>query len=127
MPHDESTDNTQPLSVGVLDAAARLMQVLAPQERAALVLKEVFDMSLDQIAEILGTSVGAIKAALHRGRNLLEESRDLRPSRRPKPSATLVECFVERLNASDLPGLLALMLDSATIELWASSWKMGKS
>ena len=37
----------------VRDAAARMMQMLAPQERAALVLKEVFDLSLDEIAKIL--------------------------------------------------------------------------
>jgi RNA polymerase sigma-70 factor (ECF subfamily) len=116
----------KPDTVGVRDAAERLMQILAPQERAALVLKEVFDMSLDEIAEILGTSVGAVKAALHRGRRLLEKSRDARPSRRPIPSAALVGLFVERLNASDLPGLLALMLDSATIDMPGNLVEVGR-
>jgi RNA polymerase sigma-70 factor (ECF subfamily) len=99
------------------DAAARMMQMLAPQERAALVLKEVFDLSLDETSKILGTSIGAVKSALHRGRNLLEDSDAAPPSRRPMPPAALVDRFVERLNASDLPGLLALMLDTATIEM----------
>ncbi len=116
----------QPDSREVRDAGARLMQMLAPQERAALVLKEVFDMSLDEIAETVGTSVGAIKAALHRGRNRLDESSDAAPSRRPPPSAALVDSFVERLNASDLPGLLALMLDTATVEMLGSSVEVGR-
>jgi glutathione S-transferase len=36
-----------------------LLGELSPQERAAIVLKEVFDMSLEEIADSLATSVGA--------------------------------------------------------------------
>jgi RNA polymerase sigma-70 factor (ECF subfamily) len=111
------TADATPEKSEVRDAASRMMQILAPQERAALVLKEVFDLSLDEIAKILGTSIGAVKSALHRGRALLEEKQDAPSSHRPRPSAALVDRFVERLNASDLPGLLALMLDTATIEI----------
>jgi RNA polymerase sigma-70 factor, ECF subfamily len=49
------------------------MSQVAPQERAAVVLKEVFDFTLEQIAEVLSTTVGAVKSALHRGRARLEE------------------------------------------------------
>ncbi len=110
----------------VRDAGARLMQMLAPQERATLVLKEVFDMSLDEIAQALGTSVGAVKAALHRGRSRLDESPGAPPSRRPVPSAALVDRFIERLDASDLPGLLALMLDTATIDMPGNLMEVGR-
>ena len=102
------------------------MQMLAPQERAALVLKEVFDLSLDETAEVLGTSVGAVKAALHRGRSRLDESPGAAPSRRPTPSAALVDRFIERLNASDLPGLLALMLDTAAIDMPGNLMEVGR-
>ena len=112
---------------GVRDAASRLMQMLAPQERAALVLKEVFDMSLEEISETLGTSAGAVKAALHRGRSSLADSSDAGVKRRPIPSAAIVERFVERLNASDLPGLLALMLDSATVEIPGNLVEVGRT
>lgn len=50
------------------EAGARLIQRLAPQERAALLLRESFDMSLEEIAGLLATTTGAVKAALHRGR-----------------------------------------------------------
>ena len=43
------------------DAAAHLIGRLAPQERAAVVLKDVFDFTLAEIAESLSTSVGAVK------------------------------------------------------------------
>jgi len=109
----------------VRDAAAALMQTLTPQERAAFLLKEVFDMRLDQIAEVLATSVGAVKAALHRGRKRLEAA-PAPASRRPAPSEKLVDRFIERLNAADLQGLLALMLDSATIDMVGNLLEVGR-
>lgn len=99
---------------GVRNAAAQLMETLAPQERAALVLKDVFDMSLKEIAETLSTTENAVKAALHRGRAALKEPG---APRRRSASPALVEKFVRCLDASDLDGLLALMLDTATIEM----------
>jgi RNA polymerase sigma-70 factor (ECF subfamily) len=109
----------------VRDAATTLMHKLGPQERAAFLLKEVFDMSLEQIAEVLATSVGAVKAALHRGRRRLEAT-PRTASRRATPSASLVDRFVERLNAADLQGLLALMLDSATIDMIGNLLEVGR-
>jgi RNA polymerase sigma-70 factor (ECF subfamily) len=100
--------------LAVRAAASRLMAQLSPQERAALVLKEVFDFSLSEIAELLATSPNAVKAALHRGRDRLKDGAPARPRAAPKP---LVDAFVDRLNAADLPGLLKLMLDEAVIQM----------
>jgi RNA polymerase sigma-70 factor (ECF subfamily) len=118
--------DAKPDAADVRDAAASLMQAFPPQERAALVLKEVFDLSLDEIAEILGTSVGAVKAALHRARGNLKDAEGAPRSQRPRPPAALVGRFVERLNTSDLPGLLALMLDTATIEMPGNLVEVGR-
>src|SRR5439155_1448580 len=41
----------------VRDAGTVLLQRLAPQERAAVVLKELFDYRLEEIAEVLATTV----------------------------------------------------------------------
>src|SRR4051812_1558922 len=43
------------------EAAGTLLVTLSPQERAAVVLKDVFDLSLDEIAEALASTPGAIK------------------------------------------------------------------
>ena len=115
----------------VRDAASRLIETLSPQERAAFLLKEVFDMSLDEIAEMLVTSVGAVKTALHRGRKRLDQAKDLdtvsmSSVRRLSVSPALVDRFVERLNASDLPGLLDLMLDTATVEEVGNLLEVGR-
>ena len=55
------------------DAGATVLQRLAPQERAAVVLKDVFEMSLEEIGDVLGTTIGAVKAAIHRGGSRLSE------------------------------------------------------
>jgi len=97
------------------DASDRLFQRLSPQERAALVLKDAFDMSLDEIAEILRTTRGAVKAALHRGRGRLAAP-DAEAAHRPRPSAALVDRFLTLYRAADVPGLVALMLEGGSIE-----------
>ncbi len=115
------------VSAEAREAGARLLQRLPPQERAALVLKDVFDMSLEEIAEMLRTSVGAVKAALHRGRERLRAEADPAEARRPRPSPALVERFIERLNASDLPAMLELMLDTASIETLGGLLEVGRA
>ncbi len=100
----------------VRDAGATLLQRLAPRERAAVILKDVFDMCLEESAEVLETTVGAVKSALHRGRERLREPEGDLASRRPVPSTPLVDRFVELFNAEDKPGLLKLVLDNATVE-----------
>ena len=76
---------SEPLAPGVERRAAReaagtLLAQLSPQERAAIVLKDVFELSLEEVAESLSTSVGAVKAALHRAWRASNERRtsDLR-------------------------------------------------
>jgi len=50
------------------------------------------------------TTIGAVKAALHRARERLRPEEDPPASRRAPPSPALVERFIERLNESDLSG-----------------------
>lgn len=100
----------------VRDAGATVLQRLAPQERAAVVLKDVFEMTLEEIGDVLGTTVGAVKAAIHRGRSRLQEPEGGAASLRPVPSAALVDQFVTAYNKLDLAGLLSLMLDTASVE-----------
>jgi RNA polymerase sigma-70 factor (ECF subfamily) len=90
-----------------------------------VVLKEAFDMSLEEIAELLATTTGAVKAALHRGRGRLREPEGAAASRRPLPSPQLVDRFIERYNARDFKGLTELMLDGATVENVGEAMQFG--
>ena len=108
------------------DAGTVLLQRLAPQERAAVVLKELFDYNLEEIAAMLGTTVGAVKAALHRGRARLREA-EAEVADRPLPSVALVDRFVAAYHAADIPGLLTLMLDTASVENVGCSLAVGRA
>jgi RNA polymerase sigma-70 factor, ECF subfamily len=96
------------------EAANTLVAQLAPQERAAVVLKDVFELSLEEIAEALSTTVGAVKAALHRGRSKLQEP-ELDTTRRAVPE--VITAFCAAFNAQDVAGMTALLLDHAAIEV----------
>lgn len=96
------------------EAARALMVRLAPQERAAVVLKEAFEFSLEEIAEILATTPGAVKAALHRGRVKLAEA-ETNLVKTPPPA--VLDAFCEAFNARDLERMTALLLESATVEI----------
>jgi RNA polymerase sigma-70 factor (ECF subfamily) len=108
------TSNPEQLTE-IRDAARQLLHRLSPQERAAVVLKDVFDFRLEEIATILQTTVGAIKAALHGGREKLATpsgTRAIAPM-----SEALLDQFVEAFNARDLDRLTALLRADAIGEV----------
>jgi RNA polymerase sigma-70 factor (ECF subfamily) len=89
---------------------------LVRRYKAAVVLKEVFDFTLEQIAEVLSTTVGAVKSALHRGRTRLQEVLGMRRVHRA-PSRELLDRFVAALNARDVEAVTDLLLDNTTLEV----------
>ena len=98
---------------GAREAAGTLLSQLSPQERAAVVLKDVFDLSLDEIAQALSTTVGAIKTALHRGRGKLVAPEAAEPS---AVAPAVLDAFCDAFNARDVDRLTALLLDTTTVE-----------
>jgi RNA polymerase sigma-70 factor (ECF subfamily) len=103
-------------------AASTLIASLAPRERAAVVLKDVFGLSLEETAEALSTSAGAIKAALHRGRGKLQATDvgELQPM-----AAPVLDAFCEAFNARDLERLTALLLDVSVVEVVGAATEYG--
>jgi RNA polymerase sigma-70 factor (ECF subfamily) len=108
VPDTAAPGGADPLEVR--DALGDLATLLAPQERAAVVLKDVFDYPLADIARILGTTVGAVKAALHRGRERLGAPA---AARRPQPDRAVIEALAAAFSAYDVERIVALLLDGA--------------
>jgi RNA polymerase sigma-70 factor (ECF subfamily) len=96
------------------EAAGTLIARLSPQERAAVVLKEVFELTLEEVADALSTTVGAVKAALHRGRGKLAQPE---PPESRAPTPAVLDAFCDAFNARDIDRLTALLLDNASIEV----------
>jgi RNA polymerase sigma-70 factor (ECF subfamily) len=117
---DEGTEARDP--VASREAAGTLIGQLSPQERAAVVLKDVFDLSLEEIAEALSTTTGAVKAALHRGRGKLVEPA-AEQTRTPAPG--VLDAFCSAFNAGDLERLTSLLLDTAVVEVVGATTQYG--
>jgi RNA polymerase sigma-70 factor (ECF subfamily) len=102
----------------VRDALAEVATLLPPQERAAVVLKDVFDLSLAEIAGMLDTTVGAVKAALHRGRGrLAEPDRRVELAARKPPQRAVVDALAAAFTAYDLDRLTELFASDGTSEV----------
>jgi RNA polymerase sigma-70 factor (ECF subfamily) len=103
------------LGVDVRAAAHALFLELPPKERAAVLLSDVMDFSLQETASMLKTTVGAVKAALHRGRSRLKAGE---PARRPATvPRDLVERFVAALRDRNLEAIRALCLADVTVDM----------
>jgi len=89
-----------------------LLERLTPLERAAFVLREVFDYGYPQIAEILGRSEASCRQLVTRARRHVEAGRprfDADPALRDE----LLERFLAAADRGDLAGLEALLAEDA--------------
>jgi RNA polymerase sigma factor (sigma-70 family) len=99
-------------------AALSCFLELAPAQRACVILKDVLDHSIDEIAAELSLSTPAVKAALHRGRVVLQGLTDA-PAPAPaarSPSPALLR-YADLFNARDWEGVRALLADDVRLDL----------
>jgi RNA polymerase sigma-70 factor (ECF subfamily) len=100
-------------------AIEHLVLTLPPKERACVLLKDVFDYSLEEIAALVDSTVGGVKAALNRGRSKLERLPE-RAASRPKATpelSQLLHHYVERFNRHDWDGLRELISADARLQV----------
>ncbi len=111
------------------EAIRELARLLGPRERAAVLLKDVFDFSLDETAAYLQTGVGATKALLHRAREKLAAKRPAAAAMPAAegPEAALLDRWCDAFNKRDLPALTALMLEDATAEVVGMVQEYGRN
>jgi RNA polymerase sigma-70 factor, ECF subfamily len=87
-------------------------------QRGCVILKDVLDHSIDEIAAELALSVPAVKAALHRGRAALQRSSDAPPST-PRSTAVspALKHYARLFGAHDWDGVRALLADDVRLDL----------
>ena len=110
-----------PVGRGIERAIERLVLALPPKERASVLLKDVLDYSLEEIAELVDSTVGGVKAALNRGRSKLASLPELsakpaRPASNPE-AEQLLGLYVERFNRNDWDGLRELITADARVRV----------
>ena len=107
----------EPVVLGIGQAVEHLVTSLPPKERACVLLKDVFDYSLEEIAELVDSTIGGVKAALNRGRTKLAASpAPAKSSRSTNPELTRVmQLYVDRFNRRDWDGVRELIRADARL------------
>jgi RNA polymerase sigma-70 factor (TIGR02957 family) len=96
------------LAESVSLAMLTVLETLAPVERAVFVLREVFDLPYDEIAEAVGKSPAAVRQTAHRARDHVAERR---PRQRVDAAeqAHVVSRFLRAVNTGDVQGLMDVL------------------
>ncbi|WP_244482952.1 MULTISPECIES: sigma-70 family RNA polymerase sigma factor [unclassified Mesorhizobium] len=116
---DEIVLPVEPAGPGAGRAIERLVVHLPPKERACVLLKDVFDHSLEEIAELVGSTSGGVKSALNRGRAklaALPAQQAAAPAHDPE-LARLLDRYVELFNRRDWDGVRAMASADARLRV----------
>jgi RNA polymerase sigma-70 factor (ECF subfamily) len=90
-----------------------LLERLAPDERAAFLLHDVFDVGYAEIASVLDRTEAACRQVVHRARDRVQSDRK-RFDVTESAKASLLQKFMTALEARDQQGLLNLFAPDAT-------------
>jgi RNA polymerase sigma-70 factor (ECF subfamily) len=115
----EAVSPVEPAALGVGEAVEHLIASLPPKERACVLLKDVFDYSLEEIAELVDSSIGGVKAALNRARTKLSASSPAaKPAQISSPELQKVmQLYVDRFNRRDWDGVRELISADARLNV----------
>src|SRR4051794_19608350 len=93
------------------------LQTLPPKQRAVLILKEVLCWQAAEIAELLDTTVASVNSALQRARATLGDADLSAPALADQADKELLARYVKAFEAYDIPGLVALLHEDASISM----------
>jgi RNA polymerase sigma-70 factor, ECF subfamily len=99
------------------------LQLMPPNQRAALILREVLGFSAQETAEILDTSIASVTSALQRARATVERELPARSQQETlralgeERSRELVARFVDAWNRADIPGIVAMLAEDASFSM----------
>ncbi|NUT92822.1 MAG: RNA polymerase sigma-70 factor [Saccharothrix sp.] len=96
------------LADSVSMAMLLVLETLSPTERAVFVLREVFDLGFDEIAEAVDKTPAAVRQVAHRARRHVAARRP-RGVVTPAESREVIEAFRRAVETGDLKGLLDIL------------------
>jgi len=98
---------------------------LTPAQRSCVILKDVLGDSLADIGPIVGLSVPAVKAALHRGRARLTALPTIGATA-PLPRSPVVTRYIELFNARDWDGVRAMLAEHVRLDVVSTIRRQGR-
>jgi RNA polymerase sigma-70 factor, ECF subfamily len=91
-----------------------VLERLAPEARAAFLLREVFDVDYDELARMIGKSEAACRQMVSRAKTQLRDERP-RHAVSPETHHRLLSGFAQALSRGDFASLNALLADDAEL------------
>ena len=102
------------LAESVSIAMLTVLETLTPTERAVFVLREVFDLPFDEIADATGKSAAAVRQIAHRARSHVAARRPRMEVDRAEQQHA-VDRFLTALQTGDLQGLMDTLAPDAVL------------
>jgi RNA polymerase sigma-70 factor (ECF subfamily) len=93
------------------------LQTLPPRQRAVLILREVLCWQASEVAELLDTTVAGVNSALQRARATLAAADLSSPTLARDADRDLLARYVTAFEAYDIPSLVALLHEDASISM----------
>ncbi|QQO21418.1 sigma-70 family RNA polymerase sigma factor [Bradyrhizobium diazoefficiens] len=112
-------------------AALHTFMRLPVVQRSSVVLKDVLGYSLEEIGDVSGKSIPAVKAALHSGREQLRlvalEPDDLTPPVLSEAERDRLAAYVAHFNDRDFDAVRDMLAEDVQLELVSKSHMRGRS
>jgi len=129
LPRPRGPEGALLLREGVRLALIRAIQLLAPRQRAALILRDVLDWKTSEVAAILEASVPAVNSALQRARASIARSgaSTAGSARLDETQAETLACFVRAWETGSFDDFVSMLAEDAVMSMppWAY-WLAGR-
>jgi RNA polymerase sigma-70 factor (ECF subfamily) len=112
-------DSYESVSLAFLAA----LQVLPPRQRIALILADVLDWPMGEIADTLQTTISSVTSLLHRARLTMKqrripEGKDMARMKMPvDQTRDLLDRYVRAWESADIKDIISLLSDTATFPM----------
>jgi RNA polymerase sigma-70 factor (ECF subfamily) len=120
-------------SFSIREAIEKLVIYLSPKQRAVILLFEVFQFQGSEVAEMIGSTEGSVKALLHRARKNLEK---LSQEELPLPSSPkqesvsangpVIQAYIDAFNRRDPDAIAGLLDENAINDIVHTSFEYGR-
>ncbi|MEZ4670631.1 MAG: sigma-70 family RNA polymerase sigma factor [Anaerolineae bacterium] len=120
---EESPERFLSIRENISIAFVAALHLLPPRQRAILILRDVLELSANEVADLLEITVSAVKSALHRARTTLATAGPaLKYGERDgnvvnKVDQDLLDQYVHAWETADVDGLVRMLKEDATFSM----------
>ncbi|WP_067840620.1 RNA polymerase sigma factor [Amphibacillus sediminis] len=131
--HDDMTDQAASIKFDVTESIETLVHNLPLRQVVVIILIDVFDFTAKETAELISSTEGAVKAALHRARYKLQSISKATPPIPDNPikqatdtDSLVINAFVNAFNARNPNAMAALLDENAYHDIIHVGQELGK-